>query len=305
MATKQVRNILNSQIDSVLTRAKEKIKQEGLNKVEEMKNELLTPEEIMKKLQVNINDDSCSPEGQEKFNKIYNNLEKKLNRINNILKEALLKLESIENTINPIINEEGPIGTISKLAKIIKENVVPVLEIIILAAPALLISQTVPVVTGIGIDQAQKRRDKAVALVKELTQLMIAIPLMILFFKKQAKKVIDRVTPVKEKIQPIKEQVDKLLLFMVSLRLQFEEGCAELNNSQNTATSIIPDPNETTPLQQYMSLLKNQYNDVYNKLQDLGNEKALKRVFKIKENLEEDHNISFKIVNFNKKSNKS
>ena len=67
MATQQVRNIVNSQIDNVLARAKQELQKEGKKKVEELKKKLLTPEEILKKLQTEINEDSCSPQGREKF----------------------------------------------------------------------------------------------------------------------------------------------------------------------------------------------------------------------------------------------
>ena len=52
-------------------------------------------------------------------------------------------------------------------------------------------------------------------------------------------------------------------------------------------------------------LLNDRYNEVYNKLQESGNKKALKRVFTLKENLEEDYNISSKIINTNDTSPKS
>ena len=51
MSTQTVRNIINTQIDSVLNRAKKELKNEGKKKISELQNELPTPDEIISKLQ--------------------------------------------------------------------------------------------------------------------------------------------------------------------------------------------------------------------------------------------------------------
>ena len=57
------------------------------------------------------------------------------------------------------------------------------------------------------------------------------------------------------------------------------------------------EPEEPTELEQYLTLLETQFNDVYQQLVQSGNTKAVARVFAIKESFEEDYNISFKIIN--------
>ena len=309
MTTQQIRNIINSQLDNVLARAKEEIKKEGKKKVEELKQQIPTPEDIMKKLQSEINEDSCSPQGREKFMKKYNSLQQKLKSIQNIVKEALQKIESLENKVKPIFEGEGPIGQISQMAELLKSTLIPALKIIVLAAPLILAAFVGPTASGVGIDQAQQKRDKAKATVVIFTSLIASIVGMIIYYKNMAENLLKKLDPIKSKISMVDEKITELLLFMVSLLLQYEEGCADLENSKNDSVgnsnnAIVPDPNGSTPLQQYMALLNNQYNDVYNKLQQSGNKKALKRVFKVKENLEEDYNISFKIININEDSNK-
>ena len=84
--------------------------------------------------------------------------------------------------------------------------------------------------------------------------------------------------------------------------LSFTEGCNNLENAANNSTGndnnpIIPDPTGPTPLQNYLDLLKDQYEDVYNVLQANNNQKAIERIFAIRENLEEDYNIKFKVIN--------
>ena len=54
MSTQQVRNMIRSQVDGALKRAKIELRNEAKKKINELKNQLLSPEEIMKKLQVEI-----------------------------------------------------------------------------------------------------------------------------------------------------------------------------------------------------------------------------------------------------------
>ena len=69
MSTQTVRNIINTQIDSVLNRAKKELKNEGKKKISELQNELPTPDEIISKLQTDINEETCSESGINKQDK--------------------------------------------------------------------------------------------------------------------------------------------------------------------------------------------------------------------------------------------
>ena len=225
------------------------------------------------------------------------------------VRSGIDRIITIEDRLNPILEGEGPIGQLTTFSTLFKEKLIPALKVIIMAAPALLAAFTGPTASGIGIDQAQQKRDKAKAVVTMLAGLVASIVGMILYYKKIAEDMLKKLDPIKEKLSTINDKITEILLFMVSLLLQYEEGCAELENSKNESTGngnpIFPDPDGSTPLQQYMALLNDRYNEVYNKLQESGNKKALKRVFTLKENLEEDYNISFKIINTNDTSPKS
>ena len=63
MASQQVRNMINIQKDSLLIRAEAELKNEGKKKLNELQNELLTPDTILKVLKVKTNDTSCSSSG--------------------------------------------------------------------------------------------------------------------------------------------------------------------------------------------------------------------------------------------------
>ena len=307
MATQQIRNILSSQVESKLEEAKQKVRDEGKKKIDEVKQKIPTPEDVIAKLKAEINKEACSVKGKEKFMKKYNQLNDRLTKLLNVIKSAIEKIEGIENKIKPIIEADGPLGKINEFADFFKENIMPILQVVIMAAPMLLAAQTTPVVSGVTIDQTQKKRDLAVSKVKELSALLLSIPLMIIFYQNQAKKIFVPLDLIKSKLEMVKEQITKIQLFMYSLLLQFEDQCNELEQSQNSSLNnnnpISPDPNSTSSLEKYMAFLKDQYEDVYNKLQEAGNEKAVERIFKVKSNLEEDYNISFKVIKFGKKIN--
>ena len=80
MATQSVRNIMNNSIARILPEVKKRVREEGQKKLEELQRELLTPETIVKILQPEINKDTCSERGKEKFQEKVDKLEKKIEK---------------------------------------------------------------------------------------------------------------------------------------------------------------------------------------------------------------------------------
>jgi hypothetical protein len=154
--------------------------------------------------------------------------------------------------------------------------------------------------SGSGKAQAQISDTESTAKSKvgEYTALFIMIPLMITFYINEARKVTTPLTLLKNKIQYILDIIIKLRLYILSLYLNFEEGCDDLLNSGGTGP-VPPEPPDPQPtaLDLYIELLNQQYEDVYNQLYASGNTLGIKRIFALKENLEEDYNIGFKTVN--------
>lgn len=298
----QVKNILNTQIDSLLIRAQDKLKNEGTKKILELKKELSSPQEIMKKLGIDINKDSCSEKGREKFNKKYNLLDKKLTKLENIIKNAKESLQDIDNQIKPISEEEGPLGQIKSLSQILQQTLLPILQTILLLAPILLGVLTGLLASVSAGDQIQKRRDKALSKIKEYSALVTVIPFMILFYVNKAEKVLKKLQPIILKLSEMEEQITKLKLFMYNFKLQYEDQCNKIDNTANLSIGnennpLFPDPTGPTPLEEYLSLLNERYNDVYLSLKESNNEKAIEQIYAIKQNFEKDYNISFKVIN--------
>jgi hypothetical protein len=299
MSTQQVRNILNTQIDSVLVMAKNRIKEESKKKLNELKEQMPTPQEITKKLLVDINDNSCSDKGKEKFEKKYNKLYELVSKLSNTVGNILETITDIEETIKPIVEGTGPLGTITTIKDFLNDKIMPILQIVILAAPLALGPLTGLFSSAAAADQIQQKRDIATSKVKEYLALLLALPLMITYYQKKAKKIIAPLDIIKSKLSYIKGEIDKTKAFLYSLKLQYDSACSDLENAPNPSVGpTLPDPTGNTELSDYLSLLQEQYNDVYNTLQQANNEKYLKRVYALKENLEEDFNISFEIKNF-------
>ena len=81
MATKQVRNIINSQLDFLLNRAEKEIRNESQKQLEKLKARIPSPQSIIDDMTVDVNNDTCSIKGSEKYDKMYNLLDNKLSNI--------------------------------------------------------------------------------------------------------------------------------------------------------------------------------------------------------------------------------
>ena len=296
MSTQAARNIIKSQLEQVISTAKTRIKDEGRKKLVELKQQIPTPSELVKKLETEINVDTCSPEGIAKFNRKFKEIEDKLKVLENISSQSYDKLTEIETKLNSVINSvsDGPIGKLNGLVTSLNPIVKTLSKLIILSA-LLYVANSGPTASGAAQAQIDTNKRNAESKVGEYLALFAMIPLMIIFYIEEAKKVKTPLVFLKNKIKFIKDEVTKLRLFIISLLLKYESGCNALDSSSENSGG--PEPTEPTELEQYLALLEAQYNDVYQQLVQSGNTKAVARVFAIKETFEEDYNISFKIIN--------
>ena len=299
MSTQSARNIVRTQLDNVISRAKIRIREEGRKKIIQLKQEIPTPPELAKKLLADITPDTCSARGVDKYNRLFNSIEDKLKNIENTASTAKDVLTRIEEKLNDIINQaqEGPVGKLNQIVTALKP-IVEVLQYAIVLSALLYAANSGPSGSGKAQAQISDTESTAKSKVGEYTALFIMIPLMITFYINEARKVTTPLTLLKNKIQYILDIIIKLRLYILSLYLNFEEGCDDLLNSGGTGP-VPPEPPDPQPtaLDLYIELLNQQYEDVYNQLYASGNTLGIKRIFALKENLEEDYNIGFKTVN--------
>ena len=124
----QIKNIVSTQIDSLLVRAKEELRNEGRKKLSDLQNQIPTPDDVIKKLETDINSETCSDKGREKQDKKHEILKEKLDRIHNIVKSALEKIDNIEKNLKPIVEEKGPLNSILGFIELMKMSYYPYLK---------------------------------------------------------------------------------------------------------------------------------------------------------------------------------
>jgi hypothetical protein len=303
MSTQQVRNLMSSQVDAVLSRAKTEIKTEAQKKIKEVKQSIPTPKEITKQLLVDVNEDTCSEKGMEKFNKQLTLVLGKTTKMQNQVKGALESIEKIEEKVDPLFNDSGPIGKISQLQQNMETYIMPILQGIMIAVPISMAVLKGPAAdVKLGYDLGERKK-KANAKLKAFASLLIMIPLMIKYYKEKGEKIMEPIKPVKSNLEFLEGEITKTKAYIAALQLRFEQGCSDLANAGDTSEGgdgdNPPAGPEQTELDAYLQMLEQQYNEVYQTLKAAGNEKAIERIFAIKETFEEDFNISFKIVNLN------
>ena len=313
MASQQVRNILNNQIDSLLVRAEKEIKNQGKKKLESIKDKLMTPDTITKSLLIDVNNNSCSEAGIEKYEKIRTSMIDKLTGFRDTLSNAKIKLDTLDSKIRPIVEGGGPIGRIRDLKdKIFQPIILPILKGLTLTIPVALfaIPTPPPGVPGLGglIPKLSDKLRLVNSKAKEITALIASLDGIFSFYESYANKIMQPLEKILSKLNFIIDEIDKLLAFIHSLYLNHIGQCDNLENASNESittetttgnenNNVLPDPLGPSPLDQYLSLLESQYNDVYQQVLISNNKKYVERVFALKENLEEDYNVKFKIIN--------
>jgi hypothetical protein len=179
--------------------------------------------------------------------------------------------------------------------------IVPVLQAAVLLIDAALTANSGPASSGKLTKSLSDRQILILGKLKEIVQIGLTVPLMVQFYKEIAQSMLLKMDPLKQKLTMIKDKIVMLKLFIFGLLNQFLSECAVSENTGNTSTGNegVPPPEEDTLLSDYLNLLSTHYVEVYEALKAAGDEKAVERIFAVKENLEEDYNISFKVINLN------
>ena len=73
MSTQSIRSIIINQISLVISNSRNQIEEEGRKKIGDLKNEIPSdPEEYITKLGADVNENTCSKKGKEKFDQKLN-----------------------------------------------------------------------------------------------------------------------------------------------------------------------------------------------------------------------------------------
>jgi|TARA_R110001583_G_scaffold16251_2_gene66585 hypothetical protein len=311
MSTQSIRSIITNQVSLAISRGRDQIEEEGRKKMDELKDEIPSgPEEIVENLKADINLNTCSKKGKDKFDQKVNNELNKLQQIEKPLILSQKKITRINDNLSDIINEKGAVGVINTLSDALKP-ISEALKYVISVSPIALASQmslpgTGGPVNGLIIAQLIDKIDFGKAKIREISGLISSIPNMLTFYKNQAQEVVDKTQILNAKVQELLDTINKYKLIILTLKLQFEKNCTDEMSSGNTGTSNTGDPGNTTginsnnfqspSIDDIKEIAETLYGNILDDLINKGNTKAVERIYTITKELTEGYNISFKVI---------
>ena len=123
-------------------------------------------------------------------------------------------------------------------------------------------------------------------------------------YKTKAININSKLENSRNKLNNLKEKILLLKALLEHQKLEYLSRCNDLTNPQVTTDTNVDitgeesNPNiQNTDLENYLQLLQQKYDTVYQQLQASGNTKSIERTYSIKENLQEFYNSGFKIIN--------
>lgn len=310
MSTQAVRNNLNTSIRRVITDVKRRAIAEGKKKVLELKDQLLSPETIIKILAADINQDSCSIEGRKKMKERVKQLNDQLDEIEGIATSGLKIMSDLEDKIGAISskadipNVPNPVEGIKEITDAIKP-ITDILQYVVMAAPAILASQvSVPgaggPVNGAVIANTNNGVNTAKAKIAEFTNLFRSLPTVLDKYISMADVVFDNISKIKTQIQAIVNEIEKLRAFIIYLELDFENKCNELQLPINPP---VPDPPVIPPnpppltLEDVIAQAEELYGNLLESLIAQGQNRAIRRVYALGTQLQRIKNTKVEVIN--------
>ena len=290
MSTQAVRNNITTSIRRIITDVKKKALIEGKKKILELKDELLSPETIIRILSADINQDSCSIKGRQKFEDKVTDLLDQLNLEDKI--GAISSKAEIPNVPNPIKGIQDITDAIKPITSI--------LQYVIMAAPAILAASTGPAANGVVITSTNNNVNLAKAKIGEFTNLFSALPRVLDSYISKADIVFDNITKIKTQIQLIVNEIDKLKAFINYLELDFLSKCNELQLPINPPTPNPPIINQIPPpltLEQVIKDSEELYGNLLESLIAQGQTRAIRRVYALGVQLQRIKNTKVQHIN--------
>ena len=298
MSSQAVRNKINTSINRVILEVRRKAIEEGKKKIAELKDQLLSPEQIIKTLQSDINHGSCSIKGKNQFEEKAQQLLDQLDKIDEITQKGLTVLTGLEEKIGSIStrveipNIPSPIEGIQAITDAIKAIMEP-LRYVIMAAPSILVSQiSFPgsggPVNGLVIANTNNGVNLAKVKIAEYTQLFRSLPTLLDRYISKANIIFDNITKLKSKIQIIVDEIEKLKYFIIYMKLKFEDDCNKFTSLSvpslpNTGGATNTDPPTTSPitLEDIIAQTQELYTSLLEDLIARGDNRAIRRVYKL------------------------
>ena len=305
MSSQAVRNNITTSIRRVITDVKRRAITEGKKKVMELKDELLSPDTIINALTVDIDQNSCSTAGRDKMKEKVKELKKILDDVDEIALEGLGIMISLEEKIGAISskadipNIPNPVENIKVITDAIKP-ITEILRIVIMAAPGILAASTGPAANGAVIATTNNNVNLAKAKIGEFTNLFTSLPRVLDSYISQADIIFDNITKIKNQIEAIVNELEKLRAFIIYMELDFEDKCNAFNSPINPPNPDPPIINHIPPiltLEDIIAQTEELYGNILAGLIARGDNLAIKRVYTLGVQLQRIKNIQVKIIN--------
>ena len=317
MSSQAVRNKVNTKIRRIISDVKKKVISEGKKKVEELKDQLLSPDQIIRMLTADINENSCSVKGRNKMKEKVDQLHDQLDKIDEIAQLGLKTLNDLENKIGSISSKAklempapptipSPIEGIKKITDAI-QPITEILQYVIWAAPSILAANvsapgTGGPVNGLVIANTNNNVNLAKAKIAEFANLFTSLPKLLDKYISMADIVFDNITKIKSKIQRIVDELDKLRAFIIYLELDFINKCDEFQSAEVPPDLDPPDTgvniDQPLTLEDVIAQAEELYGNILENLIAQGQSRAIKRVYTLGAQLQRIKNTSVEVVRF-------
>ena len=312
MSSQAIRNDITLGIRRVITDIKRKVISEGKKKILELKDQLLSPDTIIKTLYADINLDSCSVAGRQKMKDKADELRKQLNKIDDVARLGLDNVNKLEEKISVISNKAklempslpnipNPIDNIKLITDSLKIPM-KLLAIVIRYAPGILASQiAVPgggSSSGLVIANTNNNVNLAKAKIAEFKNLFASLPKVLDAYIAKADIIFDNITKIKSQIQMIVNEIGKLRAFIIYLEMDFEDKCNQFINDIDDSVDppvIIP-PVIPPTLEDIIKEAEELYGKILEDLIARGDTKAIRRIYVLGAKLQRVKNIKVEVI---------
>lgn len=300
MATKQVRTIINTSIARLLPEVKRKVKEEANKKLLELQAEIMTPEYIAKQLQPEINAETCSDIGKEKFKEKVDRMEQKLNSIQERIQKGITFLQDREDDIASISTiaptppgKRNPIQDIQDTMNGVNP-LIQTLRAIIMAAPAILAASSGPAANGATISKTNNSVNQSKSLIKEYADMFRVVPRMLRSYQKMANGIIKMIQKPKNLLNTMIGNIEMLKAFLIFIEMDFLNKCNAFTAEPNPPIGNQPQIPPDLTLDDVIQQIQETYGDMLDNLIAQGDKKAIERTYELNQKFERIKNTQVK-----------
>tara|TARA_R110001592_G_scaffold32310_2_gene113346 strand:+ start:234 stop:1160 length:927 start_codon:yes stop_codon:yes gene_type:complete len=303
MASQAIKNLKNLVIDGAIATARERIEEEAMKKILEIREKIPTKEDIKMMILEAIIKGACEPAAQEKLKSIYDQLQ---NLINNVIIDPLQggieAVDSIYTEMKKI--KEDVLDKIKEILDFLNPIIIA-MRIIIQVAPATLAASSGPAASGLVIDKTGRAIDKGFMYAAAYSEIILSMIEMISRTTEKILKIVDIVQIALNQMNMVLAQVKAIQTYLEFLFLQFLSQC-NVNNQNatdnqglvNTALSVenVLNNNDLGTIEGSFEDVQKKMNELYqNLLEDLKKE-GKTELIEILKNESFGFNVEYRVI---------